>query len=80
MQQGSQGWWTAGKYDPKVKEFIHITDFTIIMKDYKHWGFQKKPFENTCVWILQEKAYAHALGNEDCSVESGFVCEINLPT
>ena len=47
---------------------------------YSLWGFKKVPHEETCVWVLQISVYNYTLGNYDCFTESGFICEIELPT
>ena len=62
-----------------IQQFAWTSDYNILRQDDKQWGQQKKPFDSTCVWILQQKSYEHALANEDCEVESGFICEVILP-
>ena len=75
MLEGWQGWWTNGVYRDGLNQFQW--DGGKVIDD--HWGFKKRPFEETCVWILQISVYNYTYGNYDCLTRSGHICEINLP-
>ena len=79
LLEGWQGWWTSGVYDAAGGRFQWGTG-EVIEDDDVNWGFQKRPFAGTCVWLLQVAGYNHMWGNYDCDTRSGVVCEIRLPT
>lgn len=76
MLDGWQGWWTSGSYKAGVNLF-DWRDGSVIDNTPANWGFQRTPFLDTCVWVLQIPIYNYTLGNYDCNTSSGFICEIN---
>ena len=79
MLQGWQGYWTNGKYDPSVGLF-RWGDRAVIDKQSENWSVvRKKPYEETCVWVLQISIFNYTWANYDCETESGFICEVSLP-
>ncbi len=76
MLEGWQGWWTSGKYNDAVNFFQWEKGQAIV----ENWGFQREPFVDTCVWVLQISVYNYTYGNYDCGTMSGHICEIELPT
>lgn len=75
MLDGWQGWWTSGSYRTGVNQF-YWEDGVNIPNTPDFWGFQRTPFTDTCVWILQITNYNYTLGNYDCFTASGHICEI----
>ena len=79
MLEGWQGWWTSATYHSGINAFAWNMPFTVIDINDPNWGFKAEPYQDTCVWILQNPVYNYTWGNYDCSTQSGFVCEIQLP-
>jgi hypothetical protein len=77
MLEGWQGWWTSGAYRDGVNQFFWETG-QVIPNTGDFWGFQRPPFRDTCVWVLQIPNYNYTLANYDCLTASGHICEISL--
>ena len=80
MLRGWEGWWIGAQYNKTLGEFLWNSTKTIIPKNHENWAFRTDKYDDTCLWIMQPPRYYHYWGNYDCSTESGFICEINLPS
>ena len=78
MMNDWQGWWTSGIYLNGLNDFTW-RGRTSIPQNHPGCGFKKKPFEDTCLWIMQISVYNYTWGNYDCLTKTGYVCEINAP-
>lgn len=78
LLQGWQGWWTAGVYNVKIREFIWCTTGHVISKIDPRWrkALLLRPYSKTCVWLVPLSGLP--FGNFYCDQKTGFICEINF--
>ena len=74
-----RGWWTSGRYISSADEFLWTSSNTQLSPYNSNWGSRSHPYDDTCVLLLSNTAYAYTLSNQSCDEETGFICEIQLP-